>query len=111
MLFPMHGPKRRKDSEKTGEIIKEACLSVNQLIQLFFIIYEKGKEVANQWPPCSGLSVDQLVSQVNVTDVRLFGQMELSSMPSSQMDPLMWEKPWEAQLHLEKGLVSPWFWM
>ena len=68
MAFPVHRPRRLRGSENIRRMVRETWLSVDQLIQPFFVIY--GRDVANpvgSMPGVYQFSVDRLVPQVKET--------------------------------------------
>ena len=68
MAFPVHRPRRLRGSENIRRMVRETRLSVDQLIQPFFVIY--GRDVANpvgSMPGVYQFSVDRLVPQVKET--------------------------------------------
>ena len=68
MAFPVHRPRRLRGSENIRKMVRETRLSVDQLIQPFFVIY--GRDVANpvgSMPGVYQFSVDRLVPQVKET--------------------------------------------
>ncbi|RLD99350.1 MAG: porphobilinogen synthase [Aquificota bacterium] len=68
MAFPVHRPRRLRGSENIRRMVRETRLSVDQLIQPFFVIY--GGDVANpvgSMPGVYQFSVDRLVPQVKET--------------------------------------------
>ncbi len=68
MAFPVHRPRRLRGSENIRRMVRETRLSVDQLIQPFFVIY--GRDVANPVASMPGVyqfSVDRLIPQVKET--------------------------------------------
>lgn len=68
MAFPVHRPRRLRGSEGIRRMVRETRLSVDQLIQPFFVIY--GKDVAHPVSSMPGVfqfSVDRLLPQVKET--------------------------------------------
>lgn len=68
MAFPVHRPRRLRGSENIRRMVRETRLSVDQLIQPFFVIH--GMDVANpvgSMPGVYQFSVDRLVPQVKET--------------------------------------------
>ncbi len=68
MAFPVHRPRRLRGSENIRRMVRETRLSVDQLIQPFFVIY--GEDVVNpvaSMPGVHQFSVDRLVPQVKET--------------------------------------------
>jgi len=68
VAFPVHRPRRLRGSENIRRMVRETRLSVDQLIQPFFVIH--GMDVANpvgSMPGVYQFSVDRLVPQVKET--------------------------------------------
>ncbi len=68
MAFPVQRPRRLRQREPIRRMVRETRLSVDQLIQPFFVIY--GRDVANpvrSMPGVFQLSIDRLVPQVEET--------------------------------------------
>ena len=68
MGFPIHRPRRLRGSENIRRMVRETRLSVDQLIQPFFVIY--GRDVANPVASMPGVfqfSIDRLIPQVKAT--------------------------------------------
>lgn len=68
MAFPLHRPRRLRGSENIRRMVRETRLSVDQLVQPFFVIY--GEDVVNpvaSMPGVHQFSVDRLVPQVKET--------------------------------------------
>jgi len=66
--FPIHRPRRLRGSENIRRMVRETRLSVDQLIQPFFVIY--GRDVANPVASMPGVfqfSIDRLIPQVKAT--------------------------------------------
>jgi porphobilinogen synthase len=95
VAFPVHRPRRLRGSEGIRRMVREARLSVDQLIQPFFVIY--GKDVAHPVSSMPGVlqfSVDRLLPQVKETwdmgipAVLLFGiPEEKDPLGSGAYDP------------------------
>ncbi len=65
MAFPVHRPRRLRVNENIRRMVRETRLSVDDLIQPFFVIY--GEKVKNPVPSMPGvyqLSIDYLVDEV-----------------------------------------------
>ncbi len=65
MAFPVHRPRRLRRNENIRRMVRETKLSVDDLIQPFFVIY--GKDVKNpieSMPGVFQLSVDKLIPEV-----------------------------------------------
>ncbi len=65
MAFPVHRPRRLRKNENIRRMVRETKLSVDDLIQPFFVIY--GKDVKNpieSMPGVYQLSIDKLIPEV-----------------------------------------------
>lgn len=80
MAFPIHRPRRLRNSEVLRKMVSETVLTPNDFIYPMFVIY--GKNVRNEissMPGCYQLSVDELVKdaaeayRVGVPAIILFG--------------------------------------
>ncbi len=65
MAFPVHRPRRLRKNENIRRMVRETKLSVDDLIQPFFVIY--GKDIKNpieSMPGVYQLSIDKLIPEV-----------------------------------------------
>ncbi len=91
MGFPVHRPRRLRLTENIRRMVRETSLSVDDLVQPFFVIYgEKVKNPVSSMPGVFQLSVDYLVDEVKrardlgIPAVILFGIPEKKDPVASE---------------------------
>ncbi len=100
MGFPIHRPRRLRVNENIRRMVRETKLSVDDLVQPFFVIYgEKVKNPVNSMPGVYQLSIDYLVDEVRrakdlgIPAVILFGIPE-------KKDPIA------SEAYAENGIIQ-----